>query len=91
MRLEYFATLRDATKKREEDWPLPAPTLRDLMEGVIERYGHSFARWVTTKEGELGGLAVIIVDGRDCRSLQGFDTPLSPDSIISIFPPLAGG
>jgi MoaD family protein len=90
MKLEYFATLREVTKKREEDWTLPAPTLRVLLEAVIARYGNRFACWIT-KDGELGGLAVILVDGRDCRSLQGMDTPLASNSVISIFPPLAGG
>lgn len=90
MKLEYFATLRDVTRKREEEWLLPAPTLRVAMEGVVGRYGPHFARWVM-KDGELAGLAVILVDGKDARSLQGLDTPLSPDSVISIFPPVAGG
>lgn len=90
MKLEYFATLREVTKTREEEWPLPAPTLRVLMEAVVARYGPRFACWVM-KDGELAGFAVILIDGRDVRHLKGLETPLSPDSTISIFPPVAGG
>jgi molybdopterin converting factor small subunit len=41
--------------------------------------------------GKGAGLALILVDGQDARGLQGLDTPLGPESRISIFPPLAGG
>ena len=66
MKIQYFATLREITRKREEDWNPPASTLRELMTGLIARYGYRFERWVV-EDGELCGLAVILVDGRDVR------------------------
>jgi MoaD family protein len=90
MKVMYFATLRDITGKLEEDWTLPAATLRDLMGGLIARYGSRFEKWVV-KGGELSGLAVILVNGKDARHSGGLDTPLSPDSEIFMFPPVAGG
>ena len=90
MKLQYFATLRDITRKREEAWTPPAATLRELMRGLIARYGYRFEKWVV-EDGELCGLAVILVDGRDARHTGGLDTPLPPDAEIAIFPPVAGG
>lgn len=90
MKISYFALLRTATRKHDEDWTRPAPTLRVLMRDLAAEYGPEFARWVM-KDGELSGLAIILVDGRDVRGLQGLDTPLTPDSNVFIFPPLAGG
>ena len=90
MRISYFALLRDATKKSHELWQRPAATLRDLLRDLVAEYGPNFARWIL-KDGELAGYAIILVDGQDVRGLQGLDTPLSPDTDVFIFPPLAGG
>ncbi|CBS90949.1 MoaD/ThiS family protein [Azospirillum lipoferum] len=90
MRVSYFALLRNATKTSKEEWTQPAATVRDLMRDLVAKYGPEFARWVM-KDGELAGFSIILVDGRDVRSLQGLDTPLTLESDIFIFPPLAGG
>ncbi len=90
MKLLYFATLRMVTGKQEELWTRPAPTLRVLMTDLIARYGANFAKWVV-KDGELSGLAILLIDGKDARHLEGLDTPLDPEAEIAIFPPLAGG
>jgi len=88
--LSYFALLRNVTHTAEEEWKRPAATLGDLLADLVAKYGAQFASWVMP-EGKGAGLALILVDGRDSRSLQGLDTPLGPESKISIFPPLAGG
>jgi len=90
MKISYFALLRDATKKNQEVWSRPVGTVRDLLRDLAEEYGAEFSRWVL-KGGELAGFAIVLVDGRDVRSLQGLDTPLKPDSEVFIFPPVAGG
>jgi MoaD family protein len=90
MNVLYFATLRDVTKKRGEEWHQPAPTLGVLMRDLIARYGSGFEKWVV-KDGELAGLAIVLVDGVDSRGLQRLDTPLRPESEVAIFPPVAGG
>ncbi|CAO3453199.1 MoaD/ThiS family protein [Azospirillum largimobile] len=90
MKVSYFALLREATKKRSEIWERPAPTVRDLLRDLVAEYGPNFSRWIL-KDGELAGFAIILVNGQDVRGLQGLDTPLTPDSDVFIFPPLAGG
>jgi MoaD family protein len=90
MKVSYFALLRDATRKRSEIWERPASTVGDLLRDLAAEYGPNFARWIL-KDGELAGFAIILVDGHDVRGLQGLDTPLTPESDVFIFPPLAGG
>lgn len=90
MKILYFATLRDITRKSEEEWTQPAATLRDVMQVLVSRYGREFERWVV-KDRELSGLAVILVNGSDARHSGGLDTPLKPDAEIAMFPPVAGG
>jgi sulfur-carrier protein len=88
--ISYFALLRNVTHTPEEVWTRPAPTLRHLLTELIAKHGAEFARWVMP-DGQDTGYAIVLVDGRDFRSLQGLDTPLTPQSEICIFPPVAGG
>jgi len=90
MKVEYFALLRDATGKREEEWTEPAATVGELLRALAAHYGQAFARWVI-KDGELWNLVIVLVNGRDVRQLQMLDTPLAATDTVVIFPPMAGG
>jgi molybdopterin synthase sulfur carrier subunit len=90
MMVQYFALLRDVTGKKGEEWPRPEATLGDLLRSLVARYGRAFERWVM-KDGDLWGLVIILVNGRDVRHLQRLATPLAPDDTIVIFPPVGGG
>lgn len=90
MRLQYFAMLREATGKAEEEWPRPAATLDELIRDLVARYGVDFGRWVYA-DGKLSELAIILVNGRDVRHLSRGETRLEPEDSIVIFPPVAGG
>lgn len=89
MKIRYFATLRDVTGKRAEDWTEPEATVGDLLRALVAQYGHDFERWVLD-HGELK-LAIVLVNGRDVRQLKRLDTPLGPDDTVVIFPPVGGG
>jgi sulfur-carrier protein len=91
MEIKYYATLRDITKKREENLPAPKSTLEELIQFLCEKYGKSFAKWVSSEEGGFGSLSIFLINGLDYRSLNGLQTELKDTDIISIFPPLAGG
>jgi sulfur-carrier protein len=91
MKLQYFAYLRDVTGLSEEIYTAPAATLGDLMITLVKRYGNNFKKWVLTPEGELCDIAIILVNGNDARHTGRLATPLAPDDLVSIFPPVAGG
>ncbi len=82
--------VRDATGKSEEEWNAPAATLGVLVRDLIARYGVNLQKWVMEK-GEMNGLSIILVNGRDARHTGLLETPLKPDDTVVIFPPLAGG
>ncbi len=90
MQIEYFAMLRRATGKSHEEWHRPAATLGDLLRDLSATYGDNFRRWLYDGD-QLSEIAIIMVNGRDVRHLQRFDTPLQPDDTVVIFPPVAGG
>jgi molybdopterin synthase sulfur carrier subunit len=90
MKILYFALLRDATGKKEEDWHRPEATLGDLLRDLVVKYGHEFERWVL-KDGDLWDLVIILVNGNDVRQMQRLKTPLAPNDTVVIFPPVGGG
>jgi molybdopterin synthase sulfur carrier subunit len=91
MKINYFATLREITRKNEEQLNNPPATLGELIDSLCKRYGKAFAKWVSCEEGGYGSLSIFLVNGIDYRSLDGLQTKISEDDIISIFPPIAGG
>lgn len=90
MRIRYLALLRDFTGKKEEVWREPASCVGALIDALVKRYGRNFERWVR-KDGKMWGLVLIMVNGQDIRMGDGFETPLSPDDEVVIFPPVGGG
>ncbi len=91
MIIRYFATLRDIAHRSEQVWDQPSATVHDLLCALCDIYGPEFRRWIVDEHGRFGGLAIVLVNGVDCRSLNGMDTPLKPEDIIAVFPPVAGG
>jgi sulfur-carrier protein len=91
MKIRYYATLRDVTSTKEENWEQQADTLQDLIDALCLKYGQQFSRWVSCKDGGYGILSIFLINGKDYRSLDGFKTRLKSNDIISLFPPVAGG
>jgi sulfur-carrier protein len=91
MKIQYFAYLRDCTRKKEEEYSDDAPTLRVLISDLCRHYGPGFQKWVMTPEGELSEIAIVLINGNDVRHTGWLETPLSSNDLVSIFPPVAGG
>ncbi|TLN19716.1 MoaD family protein [bacterium] len=91
MIIQYFAMLRDCTGVKEENCQLSAPNLGVLLNDLSRRYGPAFRKWVLTPEGDLCDLAIVLVNGRDARENGRLEMPLSPQDVVCIFPPVAGG
>jgi len=90
MKVKFFATYRDITGCRELVIPAPSDAfaLLDLLAG---RYGPPMRDKVFTKTGEISEDAIMLVNGRHITHLEGPDTALSDDDVVSIFPMVAGG
>lgn len=91
MVIRYFAFLRDITRTGEQVLNDPPDRLELLLHLLSQRYGPAFQRWVLEADGRLSEMSIVLVNGRDARDLNGLDTPLRPDDIVAIFPPIAGG
>ena len=64
--------------------------MRDALAGIFAgRPG--LAQRVLTPEGTLRPYVNVFVNERNCRLLQGLDTPLSGGETLAIIPAVAGG
>jgi len=91
MKVKFFATYRDITRRKEEDVPA-VPDIWALLTLLAGRYGAKFRAELIAPDGkDVGANAIIMVNGRSILHLQGKNTPLTETDIISIFPIVAGG
>ncbi|WP_297499021.1 MoaD/ThiS family protein [Thermococcus sp.] len=82
MLVKFFATLIEFTGKRRLEIHGPK-TVGELLDRLDETFPGF-------KE-QLEKGYIILVNGKNIEHLQGFDTPLSDDDTVSIFPPAGGG
>ena len=90
MHVLYYSALRTITGLSDEAWQGPESTVGALCASLGKKYGSAFSGWLLAGESSAPA-AIILVNGRDARALGGLAAPLSPDDVIALFPPLAGG
>ena len=91
MRVKFFATYRDITRRKEEDVPI-VPDIWELLTELAGRYGAKLRTELITPDGtDVGANTIILVNGRNIAHLRGKDTPLTESDVVSIFPMVAGG
>lgn len=88
MRVNLFATFRDAAgvKHLELDGATVGEVLRELLAQHPEMEEELFEA-----PGVLSERVSVFVNGRDVRYLQGLATPVGPEDVLDLFPPVAGG
>jgi len=91
MLVKYFATYRDITRRKEEEFAA-APDVWALMNAVGGRYGAAMKKKLFTPDGaDIGEETIILVNGRNVYHLDGKATRLSASDVVSVFPVVAGG
>lgn len=89
MNVKFFANMRDITKTKEIDFEY-SDTVDLLLHKLCDKYGNAFTRKVFI-ENELSNEIIILVNGRHIVHLDGINTHLNENDVISIFPVVAGG
>jgi sulfur-carrier protein len=69
---------------------IDAPTVRAALEQLVARAPELRAAVLADPDTLNEGI-ILLKDGHNVVFLQGLDTPLEPDTEISLFPPSAGG
>jgi molybdopterin converting factor small subunit len=66
-------------------------TLRELVKNVDARHPGFAGQLLDASTGEQRPFVNLYVNDEDVRYLQGLDTPISADDVVSILPAVAGG
>ncbi len=71
---------------------LEANTIRDLLDILKTTYGERFTNTVIDSEsGNLKQFYSCMVNGKRIELLNGYDTLLSDNDAVALFPPVGGG
>jgi molybdopterin synthase sulfur carrier subunit len=92
MHVNFYATLRLAAGRKKIEVGVPAPsTARAVLEAAsLENPRLDAELWEAP--GQLHGYIHVFINGREARYLpRGLDTPLGPQDVLDVFPPVAGG
>jgi len=90
MKVKFFATYRDITRRKDEDVPAPADVW-ELLLGLAGRYNGFGEELLSPDRAEVNDEAIILVNGRNIAHLAGKDTALTEADVVSLFPMVAGG
>ena len=88
MKVNLYATYRDLIGAKHLD--LSGQTVGEVIDRLIEKYPQMKPE-IFAAPGELSSRVSIFRNGRDIRYLNGLDTPVGPDDVLDLFPPVAGG
>lgn len=85
-----FASLRKVVGQKE--LVIPADSVRELVEKFTESYEKISPLLLESANPlKLKPYNIILVNGRDIRSLHGVQTRLKNEDVVSMFPPVGGG
>jgi molybdopterin synthase sulfur carrier subunit len=88
--VKFFATVRELTGVKSRE--MEADTIRNLLEKLKTVYGEKFIHAVIdSKTGNLKQFYSCMVNGKRIELLDGYDTHLSENDAIALFPPVGGG
>lgn len=90
MKVKFFATYRDITRRKDEDFPAPSDVW-ELVQNLVGRYNGFQTELLTPDKTEINEETIILVNGRDICHLDGKNTALSEADVVSVFPMVAGG
>jgi MoaD family protein len=90
MKVKFFATYRDITRRKDEDVPAPADVWELLLD-LAERYNGFGKELLTPDKADVNDEAIVLVNGRNIAHLAGKSTELTEVDVVSLFPMVAGG
>ncbi|MBF8264668.1 MAG: MoaD/ThiS family protein [Dehalococcoidia bacterium] len=85
VKIRYIGLVQNVVGNRQEELSLHTDTtVRQLLMMLVEKHGIHFRLSVLRTSGELRPTVTIHVGNRDIKELEGLDTPLVPDSEMTV-------
>lgn len=91
IKIKFFTTLRELTKKREEEFEISDhASMKDVIDLVSRKYGQQVNAYLH-ENGQLRRHFQILIDGKNINQDKGLTTPVYANCVIAILPPAGGG
>ena len=90
MKVKFFATYREITRRKDEDIPAP-DDVWELLNSLGDRYKGFQAVLISPDGADINKDAIVLVNGRNIEHLDGKNTRLTEADTVSLFPMVAGG
>ena len=92
MVIKYFAYFRNYTGRKEESLLLGPLSAIELLNELGRRHGSTLENALLTENGkEIHPDVIFLIDGRNIDFINGKDSVVSNESVVSLFPRIAGG
>lgn len=88
MKVTFHATVKEAAGISRLD--VTASTIGELLLVLKSQFGENFYDLIV-RDGEICDDIVLLLNGKNISRSSGFDTRLSEDDELAIFPPISGG
>lgn len=88
--VKFFASVREVTGIKSKE--MEAENIQDLLEALKTTFGDRFTNTVIDSgTGKLKQFYSCMVNGKRIELLDGYDTKLSDNDAVALFPPVGGG
>jgi MoaD family protein len=92
VKISFLSLLKDRFGAKELNMDLEdESTIKDLFSKLFEKYGKDIKKLLIKKTGDLNDQVVIMVNEKNIRSLDKFDTKIHNNDEIIFLPAIAGG
>lgn len=92
MVVKYFAYYRNFAGRKEESLLLGPISAIDLIKELVRLHGSALRKALLTEDGEdIHPDVIFLIDGRNIDFLTGKGSIVEKDSVVSLFPRIAGG
>jgi sulfur-carrier protein len=92
MKVNFFATLRDIAGGKAVEIPVHhGITARELLDTIIERFP-LMKKELLNEDGNMYGHVHFFINGRDVQFMEkDFQTVITAEDVINVFPAVGGG
>ena len=92
MKVNFFATLRDIAGGKAVEFDVEhGITAQELLDTIIKRFP-IMKKELLDKDGKMYGHVHLFINGRDVQFMDdGFQTKITADDVVNIFPAVGGG
>ncbi len=92
VKISFLSLLKDRFGAKELNMDLEdESTIKDLFSKLFEKYGEDIKKLLIKKTNDLNDQVVIMVNEKNIRSLDKFDTRIHNNDKIIFLPAIAGG